>query len=162
MPFPPYPAVQADLESRYGVAEIARWSKSETDTPDPAKVLDAIGQAWSAFDSAARNIFTAASINALTSETLPGEAKTHIVSHAIDILSAGSARDAEIEKKAGEAKEWRAWLVGGTVRAFDDVLTKVGSATGADMVRISAPTQASRLNDPTNLCSPMMWRDPPL
>jgi hypothetical protein len=126
---------QADLETRVGAAEVTRYSHG-----DGSQITSAIAQAESKARSAALNIFTAASWDAMTSATLPGEALYHIVSDAVDILSAGSGRPNEIQAKADEAKLWRSWLAAGTVNAFDSVLTKTESSTGGARARVGAPS----------------------
>lgn len=113
------PIVKADLEARVGAGEVARYSHGHD-----AEVTEAIAQAWDSARSAALNYFTAASWDALTSGTLPPEAKRHLVSDAIDLLSAGSNRPDYIGTKSEEAKEWRSWLAADRVRSFDAVLAR--------------------------------------
>jgi hypothetical protein len=116
------PIVKADLEARIGAGEVARYSRGVD-----ANVTAAIAEAWDSARSAGLNVFTPESWDALDSGTLPPEAKRHIVSDAIDLLSAGNNRTNGdfIEKKADEAKQWRAWLAGDTVRSFDAVLVRI-------------------------------------
>ena len=140
---------QADLETRVGAGEVTRWSRGVA-----GNITAAIAQAESKARSSALNVFTAASWNAMTSSTLPGEAKYHLVSDAVDILSAGSGRPAEVQIKADEAKLWRSWLAGDTVRCFDGILTKLTAATGGSTVRVGVPAQTNGVQpagSPTNV-----------
>jgi hypothetical protein len=117
--------LRADLEQRLGAAEVARYAKAAGAAGDAA-VDEAIAMAWDSARSAGLNVFTPESWDAMDASTLPPEAKMHIVSHAADILSAGNKRPEEIEKKAEEARLWRSFLAGDTVRSFDLVLTRIG------------------------------------
>lgn len=141
---------QTDLENRVGVAEVSRYSRANGNL-----VTSAIAQAESKARSSALNTFSAASWDAMTSSNLPGEALYHLVSDAVDILSAGSGRPAEIQTKADEAKMWRSYLAGDTVRCFDAILTKNTSATGGDRARVGAPSAtnvcATPTTNPTNV-----------
>ena len=126
------PITKTDLEERLFAAEVERFSGGSDE-----KVDNAIATAWDTFRSAALNVFTAESCDALTVETLPFEAKKHIVSDACEILSTGSTRDDQIEKNAEKAQQWRSWLVGDKVRCFDGVLTRIGD--GDDHVTFRVP-----------------------
>ena len=92
------PVTKADLETRLGAAEVKRFSRDVE-----SNIAEALEIAWSKARSAALNVFTAESWDALTADTLPGEAKYHIVSDAADVLSAGNKRPDEIQNKADEA-----------------------------------------------------------
>jgi hypothetical protein len=144
----PNPAItKTDLEERLFAAEVGRFSGGSDE-----KVVSAIATAWDTVRSAALNVFTAESWDALTAETLPFEAKKHIVSDACEILSTGSTRDEQIEKNAEKAQQWRSWLVGDKVRCFDDVLTRLDA--GDDHVSFVVPCRKfdRRKND--------YWTDP--
>lgn len=142
--------VEADLTARIGAAEVARFSRNTA-----ANITGAIEQAESSVRSAALNIFTAESWAAMTAATLPPEAKRHIVSDAVDILSAGSGRDEEITVKAEEARRWRSWLAGNKVRCFDGIL--VVQSAG-----VSYSTRAPRVFDRTDPNSAFNLRDKPI
>jgi hypothetical protein len=139
-----YPIIKADLENRLGASEVQRYTLG-----DSTRVDRAIGDAWSTFRSEALNVWTAASVDALTAETLPGEAHRHIVSDACDILSTGSSRMGaaeEIAKKAEEARMWRIRVSRDEVRCFDGLLERVSGAEARDGVSYQAP--ARKLGDP--------------
>ena len=124
----PLPIIKTDLQARLGAAEVTRYSRSVESNIDSA-----IEQAWGKFRSAALNVFTAASINALTATTLPKEAYSHIVSDAAEILSSGQGRPDDIDTKSEEAKQWRGWLAGaskGVVAIFDGILVKASTSAG--------------------------------
>ncbi|HEX3108115.1 MAG TPA: hypothetical protein VHU41_03395, partial [Thermoanaerobaculia bacterium] len=85
----------------------------------------AIGVAWSKVRSAALNYFTAESFDALTADTIPDEALSHVAWDALDELSSGNDPIEMISAKAAKADQWRSWLAGGTVHCFDGVLERV-------------------------------------
>ncbi len=146
-----YPVVKADLEARWGAGEIARWSGGTNNVANDSNVDTAIGTAWSKARSAALNVFTAASWDALTSVTLPLEAKSHIISDAIDILSAGKNRPDTIDKQAAAAQDWRSWLTSDKVRCFDGLLTKLSGGAGFKGARESRVFgRSSDSSNPTN------------
>jgi hypothetical protein len=132
--------LRADLEQRIGAAEVARYAKASGPAAD-APIAESIAMAWDAVRSAALNVFTPESWDAMTAETLPPEAKMHIVSHAVDILSAGNNRPEQIEKKAEEARMWRSWLAGDTVRSFDVVLVRNDQREDGASVSYVAPAR---------------------
>jgi hypothetical protein len=131
------PIALADLEQVIGVGEIARYSRGNNNTPNEANVNEAIAKAWSSFRSAALNVFTPESVDALTAETLPAEAKLHVVNHAIAILSVGMNRPDRFDAMNDEAAKWRGYLVADKVRSFDGVLQR--SETFVSGVTYSAP-----------------------
>jgi hypothetical protein len=123
MPLSPL-ITRADLEERLGVAEVARYERSNA-----TAVNDACAFATDRFRSEASRIFTLESIDALTPATITREPRYHIISDACDILSAGSARPDFIDKKAAEAAQWRTFLALGKVPI--DPLVRIGSGGGS-------------------------------
>ena len=115
------PIVPDDVENRVGAALAATWAKAA----GPAAIVEAIAQSWDSARSAGLNVFTPESWDAMTAETLPPEAKLHIVSHACAILAAGNKPPDYVEKAAAEATKWRSYLAGDTVRCFDGVLERI-------------------------------------
>lgn len=111
--------VKADLESRIGAAEVSRYSLQSD-----ANVTQAIAEAVDDARSAALNVFTSASWDAMTNLTLPSSAKGHIVWDAIGKLSAGKTRPPSVDTMVAEAAKWRGYVVGDTYRGFDGVLTR--------------------------------------
>ena len=151
---------QTDLENRLKLAEVVRFSGGTGTTPNAARVTDAIAKAENRMRSEIIKVFTAASWDALTAATCPDVAKIHLVSDAADLLSSGNERAQEIEDKALEARLFRIRIAKNEERCFDSVLTLIGSGTGNDTVRITAPT--SRVMDYTDTQSAIISRDPPL
>jgi hypothetical protein len=138
------PVVQSDLENRISVAEVARFSGGVQ-----AKIDEAIAEAWGKARSAALNVFSPTSFDALTSSTLPAEAKSHIVSDALDILSSGKNRADDITKKADEARSWRSWVATDKVRCFDGILSRPSIVNGVK-ASTAAPSQSVFNRDNTN------------
>lgn len=151
---------QTDLINRLKLAEVVRYSGGTGTSPNTGRVDDAIAKAESRMRSEAIKVFTPASWDALTAETCPDVAKIHLISDAVDLLSAGNTRADEIEKKADEARLFRIRIAKNDERCFDAVLVLIGGAGGNDTVRIAAPT--SRTMDYTNSTSGIIFRDPPL
>lgn len=151
---------QTDLENRVKLAEVVRYSGGIGTTPNAARVTDAIAKAENRMRSEIIKVFTAASWDALTEGTCPDVAKIHLVSDAIDLLSAGNARPEEIESKALEARLFRIRIAKNEERCFDAVLSFVGSAVSNDQVRVATPT--ARTMDMTNTRSGMYYREQPL
>lgn len=116
----PVPITKADLVDRIGAGEVDRLSGG-----DDTVVTRIIAMAWDSMRSAGLNVFTPSSWDAMTAETLPGEARRHGVSDAVDLLYGGNAGAREdIGKKAEEARQWRSWLAADKVRCFDAVLER--------------------------------------
>lgn len=148
------PIQPVDLDARVGAAEVVRFSRNVPDNVDRA-----ISDAWSVFRSEAGNVWTLDSIDALTPGALPGEARVHIVSHAVDLLAAGSAKDQEIVNRAEDARQWRIRLARNQVRCFDGVLApRALAAAGDDSIRVLAPS--SFRFDPCDPRGSMRRRDP--
>lgn len=135
------PVTKTDLERRISAGEVSKFTRGDDNI-----VNSAIAQAWSKFRSEALNVWTPASVDALTAGTLPGEALYHIVSDACDVLSAGFARREEIEKKADEARLWRIRVARDQVRCFDEVLARITGAEDRDGVSYQTP--ARKLGSP--------------
>ena len=152
--------VQADIEQRLGVGETVRYSRGTGSTPNAANVSDAIAKAESRMRSEAIKVFTAASWDAMTSATIPEVAIIHLVSDAADLLSSGNKPTEEIAKKAEEARLFRIRLANDQERCFDSVLTKLAGDSGADRIRIAAPTINNM--DTSNTSSRLYAVDPPL
>lgn len=143
---------QADLEERVSTAEVARYSFGSS-----TKITDAIAEAEDKARSAALNVFTSESWDAMTAGTLPKEARQHIVSDAVDLLSTNLSRSDDIEKKATAAAQWRGWLAGDKVRCFDAILVKLDDGVSA----VSSKSR-KRVFDETDARSDYMLHNPRL
>jgi hypothetical protein len=138
------PIVRTDVYGRIGEALALTYAKA-----DGAAGVDArIAEAWDSVRSAALNHFTAASFDALTADTVPPEARRHIISLAAAALASGSNHPDYIDAAADEAKQWRSFLAGGTVRCFDDILSSTATTSGGAQARVGAPT--ARVFDSTD------------
>ncbi len=149
----PVPDFTTDLEARLGVAEVQRFARQSL-----TRVDEVNAEAWAKFRSAALRVYTAASIDALTAETIPVDAKGYIVSDMADIISAGQARAADIQVKADAATLWRSRVATHNERGLDEVLTELSSGTGSDIVRVSTK---SAEQDDSNASGNTMDRDNP-
>lgn len=129
------PIVQADLVARIGEYEVDRYAKAAGD----ASVADRIEEAWDVFRSAALNTFTEATIDALTSATIPPEIRKHVVSLAIGGLVAGSNHPDYIDAATAAAQEWLKFLAAGKVHYSSDVLTRITTSSGGMRARVGAP-----------------------
>jgi hypothetical protein len=120
---------KTDLERRVGAGELMRYARN-----DENNILDAIADAENRMRSEAVKVFTSESWDEMSAEDLPRVAGIHLVSDAIDLLSAGSNRTAgdEISKKSEEARLFRIRLANNEERCFDGVLTFIdaGSENG--------------------------------
>lgn len=123
-------------------------------------VADKIAIGEDRMRSAGLNVFTAASWDAMTSATLPPEAKQYLVWDVGALLSSGSNTKDFVQRNADEAAKWRSWLAADKVRCFDSVLTKASGSAGSDRVRIASPTRNEL--DVTNTASRLYAVDPPL
>lgn len=133
-------AAEADLVKRVGDAEtLGRYSSSSEDN-----VLEAIAVATDMFRSAAANRYTDESILELTPTTCPKEAKAHIVSLALDFLTAGGqGRPDSIKEYADLARDYLKYLVAGTahVAALTPITTSVSDADGNSNVSYRMPRE---------------------
>jgi hypothetical protein len=110
---------KADIAARISVAELDRYSRKSDEAIDRA-----IREAEAAARSAALNVWTAESWDALTAEQLPDDARAHIVSDAIDRLSATFERSDDIATRAQDAARWRGRVVADKERSFDAILER--------------------------------------
>lgn len=141
---------RADLVRRAGDEDsLLRWAKN-----DETNIDDAIVKASDEFLSAASSSgYALASLTALTPETLPGTPKVHIVSLAMDELSASFAERPEIiGEKADAARAYLERLSEG--RESITGLARAQSAAGEDVEgnefsAYRAPRQ--RIFDPNNV-----------
>ena len=136
------PIDKPDLEARLGVDGLARYSLVSERGQEAADkfVAECIAAAWDSARSAGTNIFTPESWDAMTADTLPPEAKRHIVSDACLLVAIGwSTRPEFLDTMAAEAKQWRSWLAGDTVRCFDAVLTRIEERTDGAGVTFQVP-----------------------
>ena len=130
----PIPVTQAGLEEKFGRSLVfERYGQQNQE-----KIQDALETAWDTFVSAAVNLFTRESIDALTEQTLPKEARRHILSHAFVVLADGNSEDDRVRRADESSKQWRAFLVADRVRCFDEVLVRRDASTG-DGVSFQAP-----------------------
>lgn len=135
-----------------GDTRLGHYSGGETSGSHP-NVTAAITAASDMFRSAAVNRYTEASIDALTSETIPGEAQYHIESLVLGILTGSDEVQPEtIAKAADLARQWLGFLAGGS--AHVEGLTPLSSATaggsGSGSVRYAAPESREFDRDSTN------------
>lgn len=130
------PIVQIDLDARIGEAEVDRYAKAAGD----GSVTARIAEAWDMIRSAALNIFTPASFDALTAATIPPEMRKHAVSLAVAFLASGSKHPDYLDTAAADAKQYLSFLAAGTVHYSSDVLVLVSSSTGGPRARVGAPS----------------------
>lgn len=96
---------------------------------DDDNITQAIAVAGAMFRSAAINRYTEGSVDALDDTTIDAEAKFHVESLSLDVLTAGgSGRPESIGLYADKAREWLRFLVAG--KAHIDGLALVGSSAG--------------------------------
>jgi len=121
------------LEDRLKSADrLSRYTGGENSSTHP-NLDTAILQASDMFRSAAINRYTEESVDALTSSTITGEARFHIESLVLDILTSSDERQPEtITKAADRAREWLRFLVSGTahIDGLDPISAGVGSGSG--------------------------------
>lgn len=121
------------LEDRLKSADrLSRYTGGENSSTHP-NLNTAIAQASDMFRSAAINRYTEESVDALTSSTVPAEARFHIESLVLDVLTSSDERQPEtIAKAADRAREWLRFLVGGTAHldGLEPISVSVGSGSG--------------------------------
>lgn len=147
------PVEQSDLEARLSPADVIRFAKQNIN-----RVEEVIAEGWAKFRGAALRVYTAASIDALTTSTLPADAKSHIVSLVVDILTSGQQRAADIQLKAEAAEKWLSRVATHNELQLDEVLTEIGSGTSNDVIRVGAPDELRM--DYMDSCSKIRRADP--
>jgi hypothetical protein len=129
------PIVRADLVARIGEAEVVKYAKAAGD----GSVSDRIAEAWDSIRSAALNVFTADSFDALTVDTVPPEIRKHGVSLAIGGLVSGMNHPDYLDEAADAAKTWLSYLAAGKVHYASEVLARITTRTGGSSARVGAP-----------------------
>lgn len=132
---------ESDLIDRVGLAEVARFSRGVGNVPDAGNVADAILIATDRFRVDAAKVYTLASIDALTAETVPDTVRYYVSWYAIDVLSGGSNTQQHIDDKIAEAKSWFSLLATGNL--LFDVLIKIGAADASAGALVSRRNRAT-------------------
>lgn len=134
------PITKSDLETVWTSGEIARWSKGVGNVANDGNIIAAILKGWGEVRSALLNRYPAASVDALTTSTLPDLARGYAVALAVDWLSAGSHPREEIESQAKQARIWLALIVSQRDHTFAGILVDLSAgSSGGGSARIGAP-----------------------
>jgi hypothetical protein len=114
-----------DLIARVQLSEVVRYSRGTGETPNEDNVDEAILIATDRFRVDAAKVYTLASIDALTAETVPATVRYYLSWYAIDVLAGGSKKPEHVEVKIAEAKTWLSFLATGNL--LFDILVKIGA-----------------------------------